>query len=173
MASGVRRAPNRTTPTRLHEVWPESGSAPRCLVARCPTVRKRRVGGAEHTATFRLTDLQVQSLPPEELVAVIHIAARGDALVDPSVARRLVARFTARLAPTETHSHATQLDSLTPREKEVFVLVATGYSNTEIASQVYIGDETVKTHVSRILSKLGLRDRVHAVVYAHHHGLVT
>jgi DNA-binding CsgD family transcriptional regulator len=61
---------------------------------------------------------------------------------------------------------------VTPREKEVFVLVATGYSNTEIASQLYIGDETVKTHVSRILSKLGLRDRVHAVVYAHHHGLV-
>jgi DNA-binding NarL/FixJ family response regulator len=86
--------------------------------------------------------------------------------------RRLVARFTASLAPTETHSHATQLASLTPREKEVFVLVATGYSNTEIASQLYIGDESVKTHVSRILSKLGLRDRVHAVVYAHHHGLV-
>jgi len=115
----------------------------------------------------------LKSLPPEELVAAIRIAARGDALVDPSVTRRLVARFTASLAPTETHSHATQLDSLTPREKEVFVLVATGYSNTEIASQLYIGDETVKTHVSRILSKLGLRDRVHAVVYAHHHGLVT
>ena len=115
----------------------------------------------------------LKSLPPEELVAAIRIAARGDALVDPSVTRRLVARFTASLAPTETHSHATQLDTLTPREKEVFVLVATGYSNTEIASQLYIGDETVKTHVSRILSKLGLRDRVHAVVYAHHHGLVT
>jgi DNA-binding NarL/FixJ family response regulator len=115
----------------------------------------------------------LKSLPPEELVAAIRIAARGDALVDPSVTRRLVARFTASLAPTETHSHATQLDTLTPREKEVFALVATGYSNTEIASQLYIGDETVKTHVSRILSKLGLRDRVHAVVYAHHHGLVT
>lgn len=77
------------------------------------------------------------------------------------------------MLPADNHVHATQLDTLTPREKEVFVLVATGYSNTEIASQLYIGDETVMTHVSRILSKLGLRDRVHAVVYAHHHGLVT
>jgi DNA-binding NarL/FixJ family response regulator len=113
----------------------------------------------------------LKSLPPEELVTAIRVAARGDALVDPSVTRRLVARFAASLAPPENHSQPTALEVLTPREREVFALVAAGHSNTEIAQQLYIGDETVKTHVSRILVKLGLRDRVHAVVYAHRHGL--
>jgi DNA-binding NarL/FixJ family response regulator len=115
----------------------------------------------------------LKSLPPEELIAAIHIAARGDALVDPSVTRRLVARFTASIAPNETLTAAPKLDRLTPREKQVLLLVAAGCSNTEIGAQLYIGDETVKSHVSRILSKLDLRDRVHAVVYAHRHGLVT
>ena len=115
----------------------------------------------------------LKSLPPEELVAAIRIAARGDALVDPSVTRRLVARFAAGIAPSRPPAErAPGLDRLTARENEVLLLVAAGYSNTEIGARLYVGDETVKTHVSRILAKLGLRDRVHAVVYAHRHGLM-
>ncbi|HEY0452685.1 response regulator transcription factor [Actinophytocola sp.] len=116
----------------------------------------------------------LKSLPPEELVSAIRVAARGDALIDPSVTRRLVTRFTDSITPHEARaSGAPGLDRLTARENEVLLLVAAGHSNTEIGARLYIGDETVKTHVSRILAKLGLRDRVHAVVYAHRHGLVS
>lgn len=115
----------------------------------------------------------LKSLPPEEIIAAVRIAARGDSLVDPGVTRRLVARFAASIAPRELAASAAEVDRLTPREKEVLLLVAAGHSNAEIGLQLFIGDETVKSHVSRILSKLGLRDRVQAVVYAHRHGLVT
>lgn len=115
----------------------------------------------------------LKSLPPEEIIAAVRIAARGDSLVDPAVTRRLVARFAASIAPRELAATAAEVDRLTPREKEVLLLVAAGHSNAEIGLQLFIGDETVKSHVSRILSKLGLRDRVQAVVYAHRHGLVT
>jgi DNA-binding NarL/FixJ family response regulator len=111
----------------------------------------------------------LKSLPPEELISAIRVAARGDALIDPSVTQRLVARFATSIAPTAT---APRLDRLTAREHEVLLLVAAAHSNAEIAAALHVGDETVKTHVSRILSKLGLRDRVHAVVYAHLYGLV-
>jgi DNA-binding NarL/FixJ family response regulator len=115
----------------------------------------------------------LKSLPPEELVAAVRVAARGDALVDPSVTRRLITRFAASIAPaTFPAARAPGLDRLTARESEVLLLVAAGYSNTEIGARLYVGDETVKTHVSRILSKLGLRDRVHAVVYAYQYGLI-
>ncbi|EWC60036.1 DNA-binding response regulator, LuxR family [Actinokineospora spheciospongiae] len=111
----------------------------------------------------------LKSLPPEELASAVRVAARGDALIDPSVTRRLVARFTASLAPAPGLAAP---DRLTVREQEVLLLVADALSNAEIAAELHIGEETVKTHVSRVLSKLGLRDRVHAVVYAHRHGLV-
>jgi DNA-binding NarL/FixJ family response regulator len=115
----------------------------------------------------------LKSLPPEELVAAIRIAARGEALVDPSVTRRLIARFAAGIAPGDpSPAAAPGLDRLTSREKEVLLLVAAGNSNAEIGARLYIGDETVKSHVSRILAKLDLRDRVHAVVYAYRHNLV-
>jgi len=116
----------------------------------------------------------LKSLPPEELVTAIRVAARGDALVDPSVTRRLVARFAAGISPAVA-TPATPppgLDRLTARETEVLLLIAAGHSNSEIGARLYVGDETVKTHVSRVLTKLGLRDRVQAVVYAHRHGLV-
>ncbi|SDD09113.1 response regulator [Actinokineospora iranica] len=109
----------------------------------------------------------LKSLPPEEMISAIRIAARGDALIDPSVTRRLVSRFTATLWPS-----ASEHDKLTSREREVLLLLADALSNAEIAAELNIGEETVKTHVSRVLAKLGLRDRVHAVVYAHRHGLV-
>lgn len=115
----------------------------------------------------------LKSLPPEELIAAVRIAARGDALVDPAVTRRLVARFAASIKPAPSPDADGAIALLTPREKEVFLLVAAGHSNTEIGAKLYIGDETVKTHVGRILSKLGLRDRVQAVVYAHRHGLTS
>jgi DNA-binding NarL/FixJ family response regulator len=111
----------------------------------------------------------LKSLPPEELVAAIRVAARGDALIDPSITRRHIARFATSIAPPRP---PTELAQLTNREREVLLLVAAAYSNAEIADRLHVGDETVKTHVSRILAKLGLRDRVHAVVFAHLNGLV-
>jgi DNA-binding NarL/FixJ family response regulator len=111
----------------------------------------------------------LKSLPPEELISAIRIAARGDALIDPSVTKRLLARFARSIAPP---SPPPELTHLTAREHEVLLLVAAAYSNAEIAERLNVGDETVKTHVSRVLAKLGLRDRVHAVVYTHMHGLV-
>ncbi|CAL9641251.1 Response regulator protein VraR [Streptomyces sp. enrichment culture] len=111
----------------------------------------------------------LKSLPPEELIAAVRVAARGDALIDPSVTRRLSARLADGLAPPTVPA---ALDGLTAREREVLLLLARAYSNAEIAGRLGIGDETVKTHVSRILAKLDLRDRVHAVAYAHLHGLV-
>ncbi|MEV4760912.1 response regulator transcription factor [Micromonospora sp. NPDC049559] len=114
----------------------------------------------------------LKSLPPEEMISAIRVAARGDAVVDPSVTRRLASRFAAALAPAARQpDRAPGLDRLTAREREVLLLVAAGYSNAEIGARLYVGDETVKTHVSRILAKLGLRDRMHAALYAHRHGL--
>jgi DNA-binding NarL/FixJ family response regulator len=112
----------------------------------------------------------LKSLPPEELVAAIRIAARGDALIDPSMTRRLISRFAGTLAPPHT---SPEMDQLTAREREVLLLLADARSNAEIAATLGVGEETVKTHVSRVLAKLGVRDRIHAVVYAHKHGLVS
>ncbi|MCX4091311.1 response regulator [Nocardia sp. alder85J] len=111
----------------------------------------------------------LKTLPPEELVAAIRVAARGDAVIDPSMTRRLAARFAGVLAPPAPPA---ELAALTTREREVLLLLAEARSNAEIAAILRVGEETVKTHVSRILSKLGVRDRIHAVVYAHQHGLV-
>ncbi|MFS8359090.1 response regulator [Streptomyces sp. CWNU-52H] len=113
----------------------------------------------------------LKSLPPEELVAAVRVAARGDALIDPALTRRFIARFVDTMAPAHP---SPGLDSLTAREHEVLVLLAQARSNSEIADELGIGDETVKSHVSRILAKLGLRDRTQAVVYANdHHVLAT
>lgn len=114
----------------------------------------------------------LKSLPAEDLIAAVRVAARGDAYVDPSVTRRLAARFAAALTPAPSSGAAPGIDQLTAREHEVFLLVAAGHTNAEIGARLHVGDETVKTHVSRILAKLGLRDRVHAVRYAYQYGLV-
>ncbi|WP_157006973.1 response regulator [Agromyces laixinhei] len=106
---------------------------------------------------------------PEELVAAVRVVASGDALLAPSVTRRLIEDF-ARSAPPRID--AGRLSELTEREREVLTLVGRGFSNTEIAAALFIAEQTVKTHVSKILSKLGLRDRVHAVVLAYDTGLV-
>lgn len=116
----------------------------------------------------------LKSSSPEELLSAMRVVARGDALIDPAVTRRLVSRFAASIEPTALPAAApAQLDRLTDREREVLLLVADARSNAEIADLLHIGEETVKTHVSRILSKLELRDRVHVVVYAFRNGLIS
>ncbi len=111
----------------------------------------------------------LKSLPPEELASAIRVAARGDAVIDPSVTRRLAHRIASGLVAS---AGPPELERLTARERQVLRLVAEARSNAEIALLLHVGEETVKTHVSRILSKLGLRDRIHAAVFAHRHGLV-
>lgn len=113
---------------------------------------------------------RLKSLAPEELVSAMRVAARGDALIDPSVTRRLISAFATSIRPVA--AEPAELERLTSRECEVLLLVANASSNAEIAAHLHVGEETVKTHVSRILAKLGLRDRVHAVVYAYRNGLV-
>ncbi|MDR7276889.1 response regulator transcription factor [Catenuloplanes atrovinosus] len=113
----------------------------------------------------------LKDAPPDRLLHGIRTVAIGAALLDPEVTRQLVGRYAARIRPAE----ATPPDDvpLTPRELEVLRLIANGLSNAEIAATLVISHETVKTFVSRILTKLGLRDRVQAVVYAYRNGLVT
>jgi DNA-binding NarL/FixJ family response regulator len=115
----------------------------------------------------------LKSMPTDELLGAIRIAARGDALIDPSVTRRLVSRFSAGLAPpTSSSSPPADLDRLTVREREILLEIARGRSNAEIATRLYVGEQTVKTHVSHVLTKLGLRDRIQAVIYAYEHALL-
>jgi len=106
--------------------------------------------------------------PPEELVAAVRVIAAGEALLAPTVTRRLIEEF-ARRAPA---AKRTELDQLTEREREVLVLMARGLSNAEIAKALFVAETTVKTHVGRVLHKLGLRDRAQAVVLAYESGLV-
>ncbi|MQY22203.1 response regulator [Nocardia macrotermitis] len=111
----------------------------------------------------------LKTLPPEELIAAVRIAARGDAVIDPSMTRRLAGQFAGTLT---AHTEPPEVATLTAREKQVLLLLADARSNSEIAAALHVGEETVKTHVSRVLAKLGVRDRIHAVVYAHQHRLV-
>ena len=106
--------------------------------------------------------------PPEQLIAAIRTVAAGDALLSPAVTKRVIGQF-ARLQRPEPPKG---LDELTAREVEVFRLIADGRSNAEIAQELHIGETTVKTHVTHVLQKLDLRDRVQAVVLAHQAGLV-
>jgi len=105
--------------------------------------------------------------PPEQLLAAIRIVASGDALLSPAITKRVIEQF-SRLPRPERPPH---LDELTERELEVFRLIAKGLSNAEIGEELYISDTTVKTHITHILQKLELRDRVQAVVLAHEAGL--
>ncbi|WP_136035207.1 response regulator [Microbacterium sp. K35] len=107
---------------------------------------------------------------PEELVHAVRVVAGGDALLAPSVTRRMIEQFAGR-RPRAPRS-ATVLAELTDREREVLVLIGRGRSNSEIATDLFIAEQTVKTHVGKVLSKLGLRDRVHAVILAYDTGLV-
>ncbi|HEY8283176.1 MAG TPA: response regulator transcription factor [Chloroflexota bacterium] len=112
----------------------------------------------------------LKDVTPEGLIAAVRLVAAGDALLAPSITRRLVERF-ARPAATPLVVPGA-LSTLTPREAEVLKLIARGLSNAEIAAALVLSEATVKTHVARILPKLGLRDRVQAVVFAYESGLV-
>jgi len=112
----------------------------------------------------------LKDVPPEQLIAAVHVVARGDALLDPTITRSVIEAFASR--PTPRREFAGRLEDLTPREREVFDLVARGLSNAEIAGELVVGDGTVKTHVAHLLLKLGLRDRVQAVIYAYEAGVV-
>ena len=107
--------------------------------------------------------------PPEQLIGAVRTVAAGNALIDPAVTRRVIAAFGRRVA---TKPPPATLQELTARELEVLQLMARGLSNQEIAAELIVGDATVKTHVARVLMKLGLRDRVQAVVFAYEYGIV-
>jgi DNA-binding NarL/FixJ family response regulator len=110
----------------------------------------------------------LKDVPPEELAAGIRVVARGDALLAPSITKRLIHEF-SRAAPASAPPPG--FDELTAREVEVFQLVARGLSNAEIAAELVVSETTVKTHVARLLMKLGVRDRVQAVVLAYESGI--
>ena len=111
----------------------------------------------------------LKDVSPEHLIASVRMVASGDALLAPSVTRRLIERFAG---PPEAAAHQS-LSALTEREREVLALIARGLSNAELAERLHLGETTIKTHVGRVLSKLGLRDRVQAVVLADETGLVS
>lgn len=119
----------------------------------------------------------LKTASPENLIEAVQVLARGDALLSPKVTRRVIRQFgniaeqdRAPDAATAPRADSGLIGSLTEREAEVFALVARGRSNAEIAAALFVGEATVKSHVSHVLSKLGVRDRIQAVVYAHEHG---
>lgn len=116
----------------------------------------------------------LKDAPAEQLIAAIRSVAAGDALIDPAVTRRLIGTFTRALRPAPENPTAVpdRLRGLTARELDVLRLIATGLSNSEIAERLVVEESTVKTHVGRVLTKLGLRDRVQAVVLAYETALV-
>ena len=112
----------------------------------------------------------LKDVPAEQLVDGIHVVAEGDALLAPSVTKRLIHEFSRGAVAQQ--SAPPELEELTPRELEVFKLIARGLSNAEIAAELIVSETTVKTHVARVLMKLGVRDRVQAVVLAYESGVV-
>jgi DNA-binding NarL/FixJ family response regulator len=113
----------------------------------------------------------LKDTPPEQLVGAIQVVAQGDALLSPSITRRVIGEFVKGTGP-KPQAQFPRLADLTARELEVLTLIARGLSNAEIAKTLFVSETTVKTHVARILMKLGLRDRVQAVVLAYEAGVV-
>ena len=113
----------------------------------------------------------LKDAPAEELAAAVRTVAAGDSLLAPSVTRRVIDAFVRRAAPV-THGPDPRLAQLTPRELEVLGLLARGLSNLDIAERLFVSEGTTKTHVSNVLAKLGLRDRVQAVIFAYENGVV-
>ncbi|NEB76860.1 response regulator transcription factor [Streptomyces sp. SID14478] len=113
----------------------------------------------------------LKDAPPTDLIAAVRVVAAGEALLAPTVTKRFIEEF-ARTRPTRK-DRSPQLKSLTPRELEVLELIARGLSNQEIAQKLVLAEQTVKTHIGRVLAKVGLRDRAQAVIFAYESGLVT
>jgi DNA-binding NarL/FixJ family response regulator len=116
----------------------------------------------------------LKDVPPAGLISAIQVVARGDAVVSPRITRRLLDTFAHELPAdgSRLEGHETELDELTEREREVLIQMAEGFSNAEIAEHLFVSEATVKSHVGKILTKLGLRDRVQAAVFAFQIGLV-
>ena len=112
----------------------------------------------------------LKDTPPDQLLAAVRVVAEGNALLSPSVTKRVIEEFARQ--PSGELAKSDGMEQMTAREREVFELLARGMSNHEIAESLYVGEATVKTHVSRILMKLGVRDRVQAVVLAYESGVV-
>jgi DNA-binding NarL/FixJ family response regulator len=112
----------------------------------------------------------LKDAPPEELIRAVRVVAAGNAMLAPDVTRRLLDRVAARLP--SVRGRPPEIDELTERERDVLQLVARGRSNSEIAQRLHVSETTVKTHVSHVLEKLGLRDRIQAVVLAYETGMV-
>lgn len=110
----------------------------------------------------------LKNASPEELVFAVRRVAAGDAVLDPGVTARVLARVAPKTVPPDQHP---ALSSLTDRERAVFVLLAEGLTNAEIAARLHVGEATVKTHISRVLAKLNLRDRIQAVIFAYQQGV--
>ncbi|MCA1839648.1 MAG: response regulator [Actinomycetota bacterium] len=115
----------------------------------------------------------LKDVPPDDLVTAVRIVARGDALIEPRMTKRLLQEFAKRPGPEQGATTPEQIQQLTAREVEVLRLVAKGHTNNEIAEELVISEATVKTHVTHVLTKLGLRDRVQVVVLAYESGLLT
>ncbi|GAA3396027.1 response regulator transcription factor [Streptomyces roseoviridis] len=115
----------------------------------------------------------LKDAPPADLIGAVRVVAAGEALLAPSVTRRLIADFAAQRPAPRADRAALRLNGLTPRETEVLELIARGLSNQEIAGHLVLAEQTVKTHIGRVLAKLDLRDRAQAVVFAYESGLVT
>jgi DNA-binding NarL/FixJ family response regulator len=111
----------------------------------------------------------LKDIPPNELLAAVRVVAKGERLLAPSITQRLITQFAERLAPREASQ---EFERLTDREAEVLRFMAKGLSNSEIAQQLYLSPTTIKSHVAGVLAKLGLRDRVQAVVFAYENGVV-
>ncbi|MFI0979170.1 response regulator [Streptomyces sp. NPDC021093] len=114
----------------------------------------------------------LKDAPPADLIAAVRVVAAGEALLAPSVTRRLIADFAAQ-RPAPRRNPSLRLNGLTPRETEVLELIARGLSNQEIADHLILAEQTVKTHIGRVLAKLDLRDRAQAVIFAYESGLVS
>jgi DNA-binding NarL/FixJ family response regulator len=110
----------------------------------------------------------LKDITPRDLLSAVHVVANGDALLSPSITRRLIGQFSMHYSATKS---CDELERLTERETEVLRLIAKGLSNGEIAGELYLSTTTVKSHVASVLAKLGLRDRVQAVVFAYEHGV--
>lgn len=157
------------------------------LAATREVIAQRLAGHVLMLTTFDLDEYVYEALkagaggfllkdaPAAELVRAVRVVAQGEALLAPSVTKRLIEDFTSRPrgAPATPPSPARRLSQLTPRELEVLTLIARGMSNAEISASLVIAEQTTKTHVGRILMKLNLRDRAQAVVLAYESGLVT
>jgi DNA-binding NarL/FixJ family response regulator len=145
---------------------PQAGPGPRVIVLTTFDTDEEAFAALQAGASGFL----LKNAPPEELLAAIRVVASGDAVVAPRITRRLLDRFAGQFGPPRAGDP--RLGQLTDREREVLLLVAQGRSNAEIAERLVVAETTVKTHVGRILTKLGLRDRVQVVVLADETGLV-